>query len=71
MDNKLIQSIKSAIINVLWTLFQIILIILKLIGIITISWWWVFAPTLISLGLCLLFILFYIFFVVLYNILRK
>ena len=70
MDNKLIKSIKSGIGSILWTLFQMTLIILKLIGIITISWWWVFAPTLIGLGLCLLFILFYIF-VMLFIILRK
>ena len=70
MDNKLIKSIKSGIGSILWTLFQMTLIILKLIGAITISWWLVFAPTLISLGLCLLFILFYIF-VMLFIILRK
>ena len=57
--------------NIWCSLLQVILIVLKVTGLTNISWWWVFAPTLISLGLCLLFILFYIFFVVLYTILRK
>lgn len=56
--------------NIWCSLLQIILIILKVTGLTNISWWWVFSPTLISLGLCALFVLFYIS-VVLYNILRK
>lgn len=56
--------------NIWCSLLQVILIVLKVTGLTNISWWWVFAPTLISLGLCLLFVLFYIS-VVLYNILRK
>lgn len=56
--------------NIWCNLLQVILIVLKVTGLTNISWWWVFAPTLISLGLCLLFVLFYIS-VVLYNILRK
>ena len=56
--------------NIWCSLLQVILIVLKVTGLTNISWWWVFSPTLISLGLCLLFVLFYIS-VVLYNILRK
>lgn len=56
--------------NIWWSLLQVILIVLKVTGLTNISWWWVFAPTLISFGLCILFVLFYIF-VVLYTILRK
>lgn len=53
-----------------YNLLQIILIVLKVTGLTNISWWWVFAPTLIIFGLCILFVLFYIL-VVLYTILRK
>lgn len=32
---------------------QIVFIVLKLIGVIDWSWWWVFSPTLITLGLAI------------------
>ena len=36
---------------------QIVFIVLKLCGLIDWSWWWVWSPTLISLGLVLFVIL--------------
>ena len=33
------------------TVIFIVLLILKLAGVISISWWWVFSPILISVGL--------------------
>lgn len=35
----------------------IIFVVLKLVGVIDWSWWWVFSPTLISFGLALLIII--------------
>lgn len=35
----------------------IILLILKLFGVISISWWWVFSPLLIGLGIGLFFLI--------------
>ena len=32
----------------------VVFVVLKLVGVIDWSWWWVFSPTLISLGLTLL-----------------
>lgn len=34
----------------------VVFVVLKLVGVIDWSWWWVLSPTLISLGLGLLFI---------------
>lgn len=36
------------------TVIFIVLLILKLFGIINISWWWVFSPILIGLGITLI-----------------
>lgn len=33
------------------SVLTIIFVVLKLVGVINWSWWWVFSPTLISLGL--------------------
>ena len=42
----------------LWWIFQIILIILKLMHIITVSWWIVFLPAIISvIGIIAIFVL--------------
>lgn len=41
----------------------LILLILKLLKVITISWWWVFAPLLISLGLWVLGLIFLAIFI--------
>ena len=41
----------------------LILLILKLFGIINISWWWVFSPLLIGLGITILFVII-IFFII-------
>ena len=35
----------------------VVFVVLKLVGVIDWSWWWVFSPTLISLGLTLLVII--------------
>ena len=37
----------------------IIFIVLKLVGVIDWSWWWVVSPTLINIGVCLLFVIIY------------
>lgn len=41
----------------------LILLVLKLLKVITISWWWVFAPLLISLGLWVLGLIFLAIFI--------
>lgn len=41
----------------------LILLILKLLKVITISWWWVFSPLLISLGLWVLGLIFLAIFI--------
>ncbi len=41
-----------------WTLITVTLIILKAIGYLDISWWWVFAPTWIPLLIVLLILVF-------------
>ena len=38
----------------LGTVIFLILLILKLFGIINISWWWVFSPLLIGLGITII-----------------
>ncbi len=42
------------------SVLTIVFIVLKMVGVIDWSWWWVLSPTLISLGLGLLFIGIYI-----------
>lgn len=43
----------------LGTVIFLILLVLKLFGVINISWWWVFSPLLIGLGISIiLFIIF-------------
>ena len=37
-------------------LLTIVLIVLKLLGKITVSWWWVFAPTIVSVGITLILV---------------
>lgn len=39
----------------------LILLFLKLFGVISISWWWVFSPLLIGFGITLILILFLFF----------
>lgn len=41
------------------TVLTIIFVVLKLVGVINWSWWWVISPTLISLGLWLIVIIIY------------
>lgn len=38
----------------------IIFVVLKLVGVIDWSWWWVLSPTLISVGLWIIFIVVYV-----------
>ena len=47
----------------LGTVIFLILLILKLFGIINISWWWVFSPLLIGLGITIILVI--IFFLIL------
>lgn len=42
-------------------LLTIVFIVLKLIGTINWSWWWVLSPLWISVGLCILLIIFLAF----------
>lgn len=42
----------------------IIFVVLKLVGVIDWSWWWVLSPTLISIGLSLIIIIGYIIYLV-------
>lgn len=37
----------------------IVFIVLKLVGVIDWSWWWVVSPILINIGVCLLFVIIY------------
>lgn len=39
------------------TVLTLIFVVLKLVGVIDWSWWWVFSPTLISTGLTILIII--------------
>lgn len=39
------------------TVIQIVFLILKMAGLVTWSWWWIWAPTLIPLGVLALVIL--------------
>ena len=39
----------------------LILLVLKLFGLISISWWWVFSPLFLSLGIALIFVLILLF----------
>lgn len=41
-------------------LIFIILLILKLIGVISISWWWVFSPLIIGFAIGVIFLIFLI-----------
>ena len=45
-----------------WGVIFITLIILKLFGVISISWWWVFSPLIIEVILVVLFVLIFDFF---------
>lgn len=42
------------------SVLTIIFVVLKLVGVINWSWWWVLSPTLISIGLALIIIVIYI-----------
>ena len=44
------------------TITFLILLILKLFGVISISWWWVFSPLIIDVILVVLFVLIFDFF---------
>lgn len=44
------------------TITFLILLILKLFGVINISWWWVFSPLIIEVILVVLFVLIFDFF---------
>ena len=46
------------------SLLTIIFVVLKLVGVINWSWWWVISPTLISLGLWLIVIVIYAIYLV-------
>ena len=41
------------------TVLTIIFVVLKLVGVIDWSWWWVLSPTLISTGLCVIILIVY------------
>lgn len=44
----------------LTTVLTLIFVVLKCVGVINWSWWWVLSPTLISLGLCLIAVAIYV-----------
>ena len=44
----------------LGSVLQVIFIVLKLCGLIDWSWWWVWSPTLISLGIYLIIVLIFV-----------
>ena len=46
----------------LCTVVFLILLFLKLFGVISISWWWVFAPIIIEVVLVVIFVLIFDFF---------
>ena len=71
MDKEVINTAETTIQNNgigFFGLLQVALILLKLTGHITISWLWVFAPTIVSIGITLLIIFAVILFIVLYII---
>ena len=39
------------------SVLTIIFVVLKLVGVINWSWWWVFSPTLINIGLTILLVI--------------
>jgi hypothetical protein len=41
-------------------LLFVVLLVLKLTGLATLSWWWVFSPLLIAWGLAILFIIIFV-----------
>jgi hypothetical protein len=42
------------------TVIFLILLILKLFGVISISWWWVFAPVLLEVAILILVVIVYL-----------
>ena len=48
----------------LTSVLTIIFVVLKLVGVIDWSWWWVFSPTLIDLGLTIIVLIIYAAYVV-------
>ena len=42
------------------SVLTIIFVVLKLVGVIDWSWWWVLSPTWISIGLWLIFVVIYV-----------
>ena len=42
------------------TVIFLILLILKLFGVISISWWWVFTPVLLEVGILILVVIVYL-----------
>lgn len=51
------------------SLLTIVLIVLKLLNLISISWWWVFSPVLFGVGIVLLSIFFFFIIVLLVSLL--
>jgi fatty acid desaturase len=49
------------------TVLTLIFIVLKLVGVINWSWWWVLSPILIDLGLALILLIGWIIFEVVHN----
>lgn len=46
------------------SVLTIIFVILKLVGVITWSWWWVFSPVLINIGLTIIVLVIYVIYIV-------
>ena len=46
------------------TVLTLIFVVLKLIGAIDWSWWWVLSPTLITVGLWIVFIVVYVIYLI-------
>ena len=46
------------------SVLTIIFVILKLVGVITWSWWWVFSPVLIDIGLTIIVLVIYVIYIV-------
>ena len=49
------------------SVLTIIFVVLKLVGVINWSWWWVFSPTLISVAFWLIIVTIYVIWEVHYN----
>lgn len=61
MSDRVLEAYSASLFEFRVTLQTIcsVFIVLKLMGVITISWFWVFSPVMITVGLTLIFLILY------------